>query len=191
MIDKKLIKNLKKEYSKKELERRQIIRASNDILFQAKKTIFSIHRNEKEKAKKNILEMTNSFKSLEKNFGNYRLQTEGSYQAAAEEYVEAICLFNIVNNKKIEEIKELKLNHFSYLGGICDLLGELNRYAINQVSLGNYKIAINIKKQAEDIMSDLIDFDLTGYLRTKYDQAKGHLRKIEQINYDLRLRDKK
>jgi len=37
-------------------------------------------------------------------------------------------------------------------------------------------------------MSELVEFDMTGYLRTKYDQAKGNLRKIEQINYEINLR---
>jgi hypothetical protein len=29
---------------------------------------------------------------------------------------------------------------------------------------------------------------MTGYLRTKYDQAKGNLRKIEQIDYEIKIR---
>ncbi len=39
-------------------------------------------------------------------------------------------------------------------------------------------------------MGQLIDFDMTGYLRTKYDQARGHLRKLEQMAYEIKLRSK-
>src|SRR3989338_4306357 len=45
-----------------------------------------------------------------------------------------------------------------------------------------------IDKIADDIMAELVEFDMRSYLRTKYDQAKGHLRKIEQINYEINLR---
>jgi len=45
-----------------------------------------------------------------------------------------------------------------------------------------------IHKIADDIMAELIEFDMRSYLRTKYDQAKGHLRKIEQTNYEVNLR---
>ena len=40
-------------------------------------------------------------------------------------------------------------------------------------------------------MGQLIDFDMTGYLRTKYDQSRGHLRKLEQMTYEIKLRGKK
>ena len=48
--------------------------------------------------------------------------------------------------------------------------------------VGKYKLIAN------DIMAELVEFDMTGYLRTKYDQAKGHLRKIEQVAYEVKLR---
>jgi len=38
------------------------------------------------------------------------------------------------------------------------------------------------------MMDQLIDFDMTGYLRTKYDQARGHLRKLEQMAYEIKLK---
>jgi len=37
-------------------------------------------------------------------------------------------------------------------------------------------------------MAELIEFDLAGYLRTKYDQAKTNLKKIEYIAYELKLK---
>ena len=37
-------------------------------------------------------------------------------------------------------------------------------------------------------MTELVEFDMTGYLRTKYDQARASLRKIEQIDYEIKTR---
>jgi len=46
MINKALISKLKESYGQREKERRQIISRSNDVLFQAKKTIFALQREE-------------------------------------------------------------------------------------------------------------------------------------------------
>ena len=90
--------------------------------------------------------------------------------------------------KKIDKIKEVKLDYGSYLGGLSDLLGELVRLAIKLATLGKLKEVKKLHKIADDIMAELVEFDMRSYLRTKYDQAKGHLRKIEQINYEINLR---
>ncbi len=190
MLDKNLVKKLKKDYQLQEKERRQIIRQSNEILFQSKKAIFALHRNNNEEADSKIIELTKSLRKMEKDFSPKRLQTEGAFQAAAEEYVEAVCFQAIVKEQRIKKIKDLNLNHYSYVGGICDLIGEMLRYSTNQVSQGNFKIVNKLKNQAQDIMAELANFDFTGYLRTKYDQGSGHLRKLEQMSYDIKLKEK-
>ena len=39
-------------------------------------------------------------------------------------------------------------------------------------------------------VAGLTAMDFSGYLRTKFDQARGHLRRAEEILYDLSLRDR-
>ena len=191
MIDKIFIKKLKEEYQLKGKARRQIISRSNDILFQAKKTIFALQREDIKLSEENFKSMELSLKKMEKDFGYPRLQEEGAYQAAIEEYVEAKTLYAVIKDKKISTIKGLKISYDSYIGGLCDLIGEMVRLATNRSAKGDYKSAYILKEKAENIMMELLDFDLTGYLRTKYDQARGHLRKLEQISYDIKLHKEK
>lgn len=191
MINEKFLEELKKNYRTNESERRQIISASNNILFEAKKTIFALQRQDFTAAEKKLLEMEKALKNLEERFGFERLHREGAYKAAAEEYLEGKTFYLVINNKKIEVVKGLSLDYESYLGGICDLIGELVRYATNQAAKGKWTAVAKIKKTAEEIMAQLIDFDMTGYLRTKYDQARGHLRKLEQMAYEIKLRGQK
>ncbi|MBU0722020.1 hypothetical protein KKA93_01000 [Patescibacteria group bacterium] len=188
MINKKFIQQLKKEYDSHESERRQIISLSNVVLHDSKRVIFSLHRWDTKKAASSLIEIEKILSNLEKKFGYTRLAQEGSYKAGVEEYVEAKMLYKIVSGEKIDIIKGIIINAESYLGGICDLTGELVRQAINQASTGKPEQAARIKKIINDIMAELVEFDMTGYLRTKYDQAKGNLRKIEQINYEINLR---
>ncbi len=191
MINDKFLEKLKTDYRANESERRQIISAANNILFEAKKTIFALQRQDFKVAEAKITEIEKALKNLEARFGFERLHREGAYKAAAEEYLEGKTLYLAVKNKKIEAVAGLHLDYESYLGGICDMIGELVRYATNQAAKGKFSEVAKIKKMAEDIMGQLIDFDMTGYLRTKYDQSRGHLRKLEQMTYEIKLRAKK
>lgn len=191
MINDKFLKKLKDDYRANESERRQIISASNNILFEAKKNIFALQRSDFKAAEAKMSDMEKALKNLEERFGAERLHKEGAYKAAAEEYLEGKTLYLAIKNKPIEAVKEISLDYESYLGGICDMIGELVRYATNRAAAGKFAEVAKIKKLAEDIMGQLIDFDMTGYLRTKYDQARGHLRKLEQMAYEIKLRGKK
>lgn len=188
MINKKFIQSLKKEYGQKEGERRQIISLSNIVLHDSKRIIFSLHRGDHKLAEENFKKVEKILNDLEKKFGFKRISDEGAYKAAAEEYAEAKIFFNIIKEKTIGKVKEVNLDPVSYLGGICDATGELVRRAVNEAAAGRFEEVEKIKNIINDIIAELVQFDMTGYLRTKYDQAKGNLRKIEQINYEIKIR---
>lgn len=188
MIDKKFVENLKKEYAERESERRQIGALSNAVLHDSKRLIFSLHRGEIKEVGERFKEVEKVLTKIQKDFGLGRAYEEGSFKAAMEEYAEAKLLYMVLKDKKIEPFKEIKLNHETYLGGICDLMGELVRYATNEAAKGKFEVVKEIKESMNEIMARLVDFDMTGYLRTKYDQARGHLRKVEQMDYEIRLR---
>ena len=188
MINKNFLESLKDSYKKNETERRQIISASNALLFESKKIIFKLQREEFKEAQEKFLEVEKSFKSIENEFTAKRLKKEGAYKAAAEEYLEAKTFYQTIKEAEITEVEGLDFDYESYFGGICDLIGELVRYATNQAAKGKFKEVSKIKIKADDIMSQLIDIDMTGYLRTKYDQARGHLRKLEQMAYEIKIK---
>lgn len=188
MINKTFFNQLKKDYLTQISERRQIISAANNILHDSKRIIFALHRNEVKAAEKSLNDIEKRLKILEKNFGYPRLNQEGAYTAACEEYAEAKLFYFILNGKKLDKFKGLNLSTENYLGGLCDTLGEMVRWATNLASAGKIQEAKKVKNLGDELMAELINFDMSGYLRTKYDQARGHLRKLEQINYEISLR---
>lgn len=188
MINTVFIKKLREDYSHHDIERKKIISASNNILHDAKRAIFSVHRKDLKTAQASIADIEKRIKELQKNFGYPRLTEEGAYSAGIEEYVEAKMFYLVTTGKSVDNIKGIKLSVTHYLGGISDLTGELLRQAINEAAQGNTAQVKNSKKIIEDIIAELIEFNLTGYLRTKYDQARNNLRKIEQINYEINLK---
>jgi len=188
MISSSFAKKLKSEYDKNNGERRQIISLSNIILHDSKRVIFALHRGNIKKAEAALKEIESLLLKLDKKFGHQRINEEGSYRAGVEEFVEAKTFLLVVQGKKITSFKGLNINYDGYLGGLCDLTGELVRRAVNNAADGNTKEVMRMKEIISNIMEELVEFDMTGYLRTKYDQAKGSLRKIEQITYDLKIR---
>lgn len=188
MINKKFVRKLKQDYNLHESERRQIISLSNAVLHDSKRVIFALHRGDGKKAAASLKEIEKILIDLEKKFGYTRLAQEGAYLAGAEEYVEAKMLSKLLEAGKVEEITDFTIKVDSYLAGLSDLTGELVRQAVNRAAAGKYKEVAKIKDMIDRIMAELVEFDFTGYLRTKYDQAKGNLRKIEQINYEINLR---
>ena len=189
MLKKKFINSLKKDYDKHNSERRQIISRSNTILHDSKRVIFSLHRGDDKKAKDSLKEITKNLIEVQKKFGVKRVNEEGSYRAAVEEYVEARLFHEIMEGKKADFFADVEISYDSYLGGISDVTGELVRRATNLAAAGDRQAVERIKKMIGDIMQEMVEFDMTGYLRTKYDQARGNLRKIEQMAYDISLRE--
>lgn len=189
MINKKFFAELKKDFSYFNKNRREIIGWSSDALHKSKIAIFSIHRGQVEEAGRLLAEVEANFLKLEPTFKKSPgLRHEGSFKAALEEYVEAKMLYKIVAEKGVSVIKEVKVDFDSYLGGLCDTTGELVRLAIREATAGKVKEVEKIRDLITDIMAELIEFNLTSYLRTKYDQAKQNLKKIEQMVYEIKLR---
>jgi translin len=188
MIRKSFVSKLKKEHIDKNKERSKIIRSSNPILHDSKRIIFSLHREDFKKAETDLKNLEESIKKLQKNLGVNRVEQEGSYKAAVEEFLEAHLFWQWLTKHKIEKLTGLKLSHDSYLAAISDLVGEMSRYCTNQATKHNTEEVARASKDASDLLASLTEFDFTGYLRTKYDQARGHLKKIEQVNYDISIR---
>jgi predicted translin family RNA/ssDNA-binding protein len=188
MANNAFFEKLKIEYKKQEGERRQIIRRANDVLNASKKAIFALHRDDIKGGKASLDLLTIELKNIAKDFGQTRADEEGAYRAATEEYLEAQLLYASLSGKKLDRIAGLKLGAEGYLGGICDLTGELVRRATNEAAAGRFEAVAKIKEEVSGIMAELLDFDLTGYLRTKYDQARTNLRRLEQMAYEINLR---
>jgi len=188
MIKTTLIDSLKKDHKARDRERSKIIGRSNPILHDSKRIIFSLHRSDFAKADEQMIKVEKEIDNLQDQFGYKRLEEEGAYKAAMEEYLEAKLFHLWINKKEVTKIKGRKISHSSYLGALSDVAGEMVRYAINQAAKNNLTEVGRAKEDVSELISYLTEFDFTGYLRTKYDQARSHMRKIEQINYEVNLR---
>lgn len=189
MLSKTYIEKIKKEYLNYAEKRRDIIKFSGDALHGAKRAIFAMHRHEDKEAVDKLTEVEKILKQLNKQFaGQSELFDEGSYRAALEEFVEAKLFCEFVTTGKMSEIKTIPVDSDVFLAGLCDVPGELYRYAVNSATMRRFDLVDKCRVAAEEIIGELMEFDLTSYLRNKFDQAKGALNKIEQIVYEVSLK---
>lgn len=189
-LDVAFFTKLKKQYAAYDAERRVIIKISGDALTRAKQAIFSFHRGEAAKGKDLLNEAEGFLSEAAKKFKNQpELATEGSYRAALEEFVEARLLEMFLEEKTLGGVLLPGVDEDVYLGGLFDLTGELVRYAVLSATAKNKKEVLRASAALDDIAGEIISMNITGSLRPKYDQMKQSLRKMEEIKYDLSLRE--
>ena len=166
--------DLVENFKEIDVNREKEIATSRDVIRESKKAIYSVHRGDMENAKANISTM----KDLIKNFKG----TSSIREVAFQEFVEAVCFYEFIESKRIPSFTEFDVSSESYIGGICDLSGELVRKAINASLDGDYKTLFEIKRVLGDIYGELLKLDFkNGELRKKFDRVKYSLIKLEEV----------
>ncbi|MEM4239631.1 MAG: hypothetical protein QXM31_01125 [Candidatus Woesearchaeota archaeon] len=191
-VDKKAFALMRKHMAAYDAMREQIIRLSRDILALSKKTIYSLHRNEAKKAKKQLAEAQKTIARLEKLIKkDLHLATTGAYLEALEEYVEAACYLSLMAKKALPHPKQLRVGIDTYLIGLCDLVGELVRKAINSAIRGDNRTALEIRDFVSQLHQELGLFDFRNSpVRRKFDSIKYGLEKLEDLALQLKMKKK-
>ncbi len=187
----KIFSRIKKELEKKDEIRETIIKNSRPIIKVSKQAIYALHRDSINEAKKyldNAEKELNKLKDILKTKSNLRV---GAYNAAVQEFVEAYSYYYFVKENRLISDTELKVDEENYLLGICDLTGELARRAVFSVVNENYNEVEKIKDFVSVIYNEFLNFDLrNSELRKKSDSIKWNMKKIEEVLYDLKIREK-
>lgn len=192
MLKKSYVEKLKKDLHEYALIRREVIKTSDDALHHAKRAIFDLHRGDIKEADQKLRLIEKMVKDLNKKYKkNTEIQDEGSYMAAVEEYVEASLMYQFVVKGDIGEVKGLDVSGESYLAGLCDVPGELFRFALRAATSHDIAMVRKCAATADEIIGELMEFNLTKYLRNKFDQAKQAAHKLEMVVYEVTLRSTK
>lgn len=192
MLDKMDFLKIKSQIEKFDEERENLIKKSRDVIKLSKQIIFAVHRDDLENAEKNVKAITEEVKKLEQyTKKQIQLAFSGSYKVALQEYVEALCYFNFVKNRKIPNSSELGVDAESYLMGLCDLTGELVRKAIDYAIKEKYDDALAAKELVSEIYGELLQLDLRDNdLRRKFDGIKYDLKKLEDLSLQIKMKGK-
>jgi len=190
MLDKKLFEQMREEIESFDGLREVLIKTSRDVLKCSKGAIYSLHRNEVKTAEKQLFDaqkLIDKMNSLVKK--DLHLSNVGAYGEALEEFVEAKCYFDFTTKNKIPSPKDLGVDTDVYLPGLCDLIGELVRKAINSVLKDDIKTALSIRDFVEEVYEELMMFDFRNSpLRKKFDGIKYSLEKLEDLALKIKTK---
>ena len=179
-----------KEVDDYSLLRDELIKKSRDLLKASKHLIFAIHRKDMNSAKKQHEDLLKLQKEFIVIAGKHpELSFEGAYSEALQEFVEAVAFYSLVLDKKmIEKPEYVSVN--DYLCGLCDLTGEISRFVVNHAIERKISDVRFHKEVVEKLLGELLKFNMrNGQLRQKYDSVKYNLKNIENVLYELSLKD--
>ena len=187
MVDRKEFAAMQQELAADDAAREQVIKASRDVLKQAKQLIYAVHRNDPQAPAlaKALREQKRRLDALARDGA----EDEGSYRAALEEYAEAIAFLTFHGSGALASRKEIGVHTEDYLAGIADLTGEMVRFAANAIIAGHPEKARQAAQMVEQLYGQFLQFDFrNGLLRKKSDSIKYNLQRLEEMMYDTRKR---
>ncbi len=172
-----IVDKIEKRIDSKDKIREKALRFSREIIINCRKAIQFIHQNLMKEAKSNIKKASDKLQEL---YGLTKEHPElyhaGFVENAAQELVEAYCFYNIISGKDLPDPDEIKTTYSSYLLGLCDLVGELRRTALDSIRAGKAKHADENLNMMEEIYDVIIRFDYPSGLipiKKKQDMVRG------------------
>lgn len=188
MISKSLIKKLKDELEGAGKARSRIISRTHGLGREAKHVGFKLQRGEIKEAAQALEMIAKELADLVKQAVKTNLRNEGSLKAVIEEYLESLYLYYILQNKALPTKLPFAVSADEQLGALADLTGELVRAATLEASKGNFKRIQAYRDATEELFGVLLQMDLHSTLRSKRDDARRNLKRLEEILYDLSMR---
>jgi len=177
----KIVDKIEKSIDDKDKIREQALKNSREIIINCRKAIQSIHQKQIKKAKENINTASETLQKLNQITKNYpELYHAGFVENAAQELVEAHCFLNIKQGKDLPDPDDINTTYSSYLMGLCDLVGELRRTALDSIRQGKPKKADKCLDMMEEIYDVIIRFDYPSGLipiKKKQDMVRGMIEK--------------
>ncbi len=189
-VNKQAFTQMRQQLVKHDALREELIKTSRDALSASKKAIYSLHRGETATAR---AQLASANKTIAKMNALIRkdahLAVTGAYAEALEEYVEAACYFSLMTKKTLPTAQQLGVDVDSYLPGLCDLVGELVRKAINSAIRNDAKTALEIREFVTQVYQELMLFDFRNSpTRRKFDSIKYGLEKLEDLALQLKMK---
>ncbi|MBD3212566.1 MAG: hypothetical protein GF311_08155 [Candidatus Lokiarchaeota archaeon] len=168
--------------------REEVLKISRKIVRECSNAIKSIHRN-------NFNEYNTKIQRIEQDLESMRnlINESPGYlykylKTPEQEYVEAIILNALINNKKVPDHIQLNVDALNYTLGLADVVGELRRHVLDNIRNANVEEINEILEKMDEIYSNLFSLDypsgLTKDLRHKTDTARNL---IEKTRADVSL----
>ncbi|MFX0001123.1 MAG: hypothetical protein ACFE9Q_13350 [Candidatus Hodarchaeota archaeon] len=169
-------------------DREEILKISRDIIRGCSVAIKNVHRKEFNK----FHEQVNIIKTNHQNLVSIVNKNPGIFfkylKTPEQEITESIVFYSIIDKKDIPSPNELNINPLNFLLGLADVIGELRRYALDNIRNSRVEDLNSILESMDKIYTTLFTIDypagITQDLRHKVDVARSI---IEKTRGDISL----
>ncbi|MBP1662513.1 MAG: haloacid dehalogenase superfamily protein [Thermoplasmatales archaeon] len=176
-----IIEKIENHIDEKEKIREDALKASRDIIIFCRKGIQQLHRNQMEEAESYMKQASTRLAQLyEITMGHADVFHTGFVENAAQEYVEIQCLYNIMKGEDLPDPDAIQTTYSAYLLGLCDVVGELRRGALDFMLEGNTQKANEYLGYMDRIYDAIMSFDYPSALvpiKKKQDMVRSLIEK--------------
>jgi len=176
-----IIEKIDMHINEKDKIREQALRSSRDIIIGCRKAIQFLHRDLIEDAESYIKQASDKLTDLYDLTRDYPdLFHAGFVENAAQELVEAHCLYNIMLGEELPDPDTIQTTYSSYLLGLCDVVGELRRGALDFILEGEASKANEYLNHMDKIYDAIMSLDYPSGLipiKRKQDVVRGLIEK--------------
>lgn len=176
------VEKINKKFKDIEERRNAIIKGTRDATILCSKAIVAMHAHKKNESIENI-ERAKKLLQQFKEMGKDDLQKY--LYIAEQEFVEAYCLFSIIENSVIPGMKSLAVSDISYVMGLLDCIGEIKRMIIDKIRMEgttNVNTLFELMDKIYGIIYPLAVYDnLMPGLRKKLDVARILIENVRAI----------
>jgi len=176
-----IIEKIGNQIGEKEKIRETALKVSRDIIISCRKGIQQLHRGQ-------ITEAENYIKGASANLAQLYEITKnhadifhtGFVENAAQEFVEILCLSTIMKGGDLPDPDAMQITYSAYLLGLCDVVGELRRGALDFMLEGNMMKANEYLGYMDRIYDAIMGFDYPSALipiKKKQDMVRALIEK--------------
>jgi len=176
--------------------REEILKLSRVMIRDCSIAIKHIHRKEFQKYQEKI----SSIKKLHEELVKSVNRNPGIFfrylKTPEQEYTESIVFYSIIQKEAIPSPFDLSINPINYILGLADVIGELRRFALDNIRNSRVKDLNEVLESMDEIYANLFSLDypsgVTQDLRHKIDVARNIIEKTRgDISLSVQMNDLK
>ncbi|KYK24380.1 RNA-binding protein [Thermoplasmatales archaeon SM1-50] len=176
-----IIQKIDHRIGEKEKIREDALKTSRDIVISCRRGIQQLHRNQIREAENYIMQASQKLAYLNDITKDHPdIFHAGFIENAAQEFVEIYCLSNIMKGASLPDPDALNVTYNAYLLGLCDVVGELRRGALDFMLEGNIAKANEYLQFMDRIYDAIMSFDYPSSLipiKKKQDMIRSLIEK--------------
>lgn len=179
-------------FEKKNAAREQALARSRELVRTCARSIRAVHRQEFDGAAELLYEARRIGDQMSRDLAHHPdLYYAGYTQDSLKELVEATAVLRMVRGEPLPSPLELGIPPPAFLNGLAEAAGELRRYLLDRLRLGDAEGCEALLEMMDEIYSLLITLDypdaITGGLRRTTDITRGILEKTRgDLTFSLR-----